>query len=852
MTAQDAMPHGPLARPHALGWPTKLIGGVAALKTLIGLVLVTPLAPAVIDRGLLGRQAAFHGLPFLIPGLILLLANGRQCRTASLGIALILFGSRYVSAAVGLLAGPLPMLRILVDVSPVLFLPYYLGRFLLEFPQPRVTTRARWLHVATRIAAGFGLVEFVAVSSRGLTGGWTTPPFIYELLAGRADSRIIPLAMFGLTLLILVLSVQRLRGLLPDDRRRHQRLFIGWIMLIAPLAFWLTQLAFFSRAVGNTVVPNGPWRIVNLILTVVLLLAPSVITYRALAGRSWQMREVLRRSVHTALDIRWLLPLAAVPLMIVAGIAYTRQDQPVAAVFSRATIAWLLVSGAAAALLLQRRRLLSAFDWWFFREHYDADQMLFDLTHAFRRSRGIDELVAHLTSGIDRALGPYRVVVLVRDESATQFVPLFGSAEPLPASALLIDLLSKGDGVLDTPLTGGTSPLRWLPRDERYWLAECGARLIVPLKASDGALHALVTIGDRRSGREYSAGDRRWLIALAAAATLTIDANSKTATDPDSPADTWQVGLVQRHARALECGACGHIDDAAVARCPECGSAVAPAFVPRVLFGKFRFEQRIGRGGMGVVYRATDLALERFVAVKMLPGATPEYSELLRLEARSMAAVTHRHLAVVYGVEGWRGQPLLVCEYMERGTLSDRLLKGPMATDDVLTLGVALADALAVLHTKHLLHRDIKPSNIGFDHAGVPKLLDFGLAHLLSTSTRLPEDLRPRERAGGTPLYMSPEALAGQEPARSFDLWSLHVLLYEAIAGRHPFRRETTDETVRAITRDTVPPLAPAPGVSPDRSVRLASYFAGARGRTADKRPLSATQAAAELRGLMT
>jgi serine/threonine protein kinase len=174
-----------------------------------------------------------------------------------------------------------------------------------------------------------------------------------------------------------------------------------------------------------------------------------------------------------------------------------------------------------------------------------------------------------------------------------------------------------------------------------------------------------------------------------------------------------------------------------------------------------------------------------------------------------------------------------------------------MSADDVLSLGIALAEALDVLHTRQLLHRDIKPSNIGFDQAGVPKLLDFGLAQLLSTSTRLPADLRPDMPAAGTPLYMSPEAVSGAVPTHAFDLWSMHVLLYEAIAGRHPFRRDTTEGTLRAITDASAPPLTVAGTLTPDRTARLVSYFAGALSRNTVERPGSAAEASTALRSLM-
>ena len=199
----------------------------------------------------------------------------------------------------------------------------------------------------------------------------------------------------------------------------------------------------------------------------------------------------------------------------------------------------------------------------------------------------------------------------------------------------------------------------------------------------------------------------------------------------------------------------------------------------------------------------------------------------------------------MYGVEAWRGQPLLVCEYMERGTLADRLSAGRMSTDDVLALGVDLAEALEMIHGRGLLHRDLKPSNIGFDRTGVAKILDFGLAQLVSSG-----DAHARSANAGTPLYMSPEALAGHTPSTRDDLWALHVLLHEAISGRHPFRRDDADEAVRAIRQAEAPRVAPT-DIPVERRTRIADYFQTALAGDPQRRPRAAAEAAKTIAGLM-
>lgn len=205
---------------------------------------------------------------------------------------------------------------------------------------------------------------------------------------------------------------------------------------------------------------------------------------------------------------------------------------------------------------------------------------------------------------------------------------------------------------------------------------------------------------------------------------------------------------------------------------------------------------------------------------------------------------------------------MLICEFMADGTLAGRLDKGPLAIAEALDLGIALAEALRVIHGAGLLHRDIKPSNIGYSH-GVPKLLDFGLAHLLEQASSL-ESRGPDSSDGsppeadqtgtvsrsrpfiGTPLYLSPEASKGRHPTEMFDLWSLHVLLIEAITGRHPFRGATIEDTVRRIRGADLGDAWTARPVPPS----LTAYFARALAQDPKERVRNASEVVEALRTL--
>jgi serine/threonine protein kinase len=281
------------------------------------------------------------------------------------------------------------------------------------------------------------------------------------------------------------------------------------------------------------------------------------------------------------------------------------------------------------------------------------------------------------------------------------------------------------------------------------------------------------------------------------------------------------------------------------------------AAVPQVVHGLL-VDRRIGAGGMGVVYGATDLALRRPVAVKTLPAVSLGHARQLRREARAMAALSHPNLATIYAVDVWRGTPLLIVEYLQGGTLRDALRDGPLAIARVLDVGVLLAGALAHMHDLSILHRDIKPSNIGFTASGVPKLLDFGLAKIVGAATSgtqadaTDHTSTPSDRAGasdpamliGTPAYFSPELAALHPPDTRSDLWALALSLYEAISGTNPLAGATPMETLERIAHTDVPPLD---SLRADCPPDVSRFFARALNREWEVRMASARAVEEEL-----
>jgi hypothetical protein len=835
---------------HAI---TRAAATLAAAKSAIGLAMIAvarqPIAGAATSLWLPLLDAVFGGT-----GLVLVIGGSKDHRVRSLGVLFLTIAAAFAD----------PLVRVgatgalgrwghgLSAVPPEAFFAFALWRFVWVFPDDPLRTRGHLLasrFLTTAAVIGVGLCAanaLLALSPAAFADGralaWVA------VFDRRVASGAFWPVLLGSAIPAIPYLIWKSHFEVIENKRR-----VAWFVL--GIAAGITPIIVTVIAAPLVPALRDPANrdAIGVVIYGALIAVIPITVYAVGVRRVMDVQFVLHRTIQRTLAQYAVWSASIVPLVYLLAQMYLHRDLRVTDLVSQ-SVAWLTVPLLGLLALTFREQLLAHVDRWFFRERVDSIEAVARLDRALRSARDIVEVAGVLTQEVDRLFTPRTVTLLLANEDGSEYQSVSRRMRPLSARSTVIELVRSTRTVLHLDLRVPGPVLRLLPVSDRRWLEQAGFELIAPLFGSEGALLALLALSDSRSELPYTKSDRATIAAMTSYAAMRIEYYCSKG----GPASLDGSLLPPLHAidvanqPAVCCSRCGAILTPAHESC-ACGGPTRPTALPSVVNGKFRMEQLIGAGGMGVVYLAVDLALDRRVAIKTLPALTPERARRLQREARTMACVLHPNLASIFSFEAWRDTPFVVVEYLEGGTLADRLKQGPLTIAAVVNLGIVLADVLDRLHGSGILHRDVKPSNIGYTREGEPKLLDFGLAGLfdpegdvVATLTLAGDDPPPMTfdsaaltltlKVVGTPLYLPPEAMRGAAPGPAFDVWSLAVVLYEAIAGTLPYAGLSGDEVLSRLADLVMPdvrestPTCPAnlaeflrKALSPDSSRRWAT-----------------------------
>jgi hypothetical protein len=555
-----------------------------------------------------------------------------------------------------------------------------------------------------------------------------------------------------------------------NERRRMRVLLAG--ALVGAAGLLMIGLAWIMESL-----PIAPG-------AVLILLFPLSFAYAIARHRLFDVRVIVRQGVRYALARGLVLSL--VPLLAVLLVAdlLLHGDQPLISIVRARGWIYAVLAAFAALAYVRRHRWLETLDRRFFRERYYAQQVMREVVDDVRRARSIEEAAPTVVARVGAALHPEFVALLAREagESRYHAVALAPSAHALPplsGDSKLVGLLR----LLDKPLQVSTADSGWLvqqlPAEETEFIDDARLDLLVPVALGGAGREALLVLGCKRSEEPYGADDLELLSAIAASLGMLLE---RPAPEPRS------------EAVLAECPECGRCYDGTVPRCIDDAADLAISGLGRTLANRYTLEWRLGRGGMGTVYEATDAALDRLVAIKVIREelvGDPDAAERFRREARAAAGFAHPNVVTIYDY----GVTDDTRAYLVMERLSGRTLREEMRVHGQLSLARTreilrdIGSAVAAAHRRHIVHRDLKPENVYLAREAdreVAKILDFGIAKFLPSAAAEPTAMTASGLLVGTMRYMAPEQLAGGDATPLWDLWALTIVAYEMLAGVHP------------------------------------------------------------------
>jgi tRNA A-37 threonylcarbamoyl transferase component Bud32 len=729
----------------------------------------------------------------LLVGLLVLFKRPRDLTAVAAGIFLCGLGTgsgylvfpnaaalwRILPLAVQWLAFP----AVLAGINGLPIAPMLL--FSLSFPKPMLHRRWAWIMLVVLtgpLLCATIIIDYIVMFApeRGIA---TLPGWLGAILVTDA------LVAFLAPMAILAVNYFTLREV--NEKRRVR------LVIVALLVFLADLLAAFVFSLSPKTLRLSALAISPLVFGLAQVPFTICVAYAVLKQRLFQVSFIVRQSLQYAVARGALL----IPIPILVGILIfdlvVHKDQPLGLLISSHGWVYALMGVVGIVAHKKQSQWMALLDRRFYREHYNAQQLLRQTVDEIRASSNLAEVAPKAVARIEQALHPEFVSILMRE--ATE--PLYRCIASAPPEVYPRGLSAEGKlmaafRLFAKPLQISLAESGWLkqqlPSEDTNFLREARIDLMVPIAIAPHGREALMVLGPKKSEEPYSGEDQELLSGIGSALALLLERPGTSALDGFE-----------------ECPRCGLCYESGMGRCTSEGAQLTRTPFKRLLTSRYRLERRLGRGGMGTVYKATDTSLERAVAVKLIREdlvTSSDAAERFRREAKAAAAFSHPNLVTVhdFGVDS-DTHVFLVMELLEGFTLRQRFeQQKKFAPQQILQILAGVCAGLEAAHENGLIHRDLKPENIFLAQSGageVTKILDFGLAKFLASpaSSSAATIDTVQGILMGTPQYMSPDQLNGGVASAAWDIWALAVITYEMLTGAHPFPATSVGQMHHAI-----------------------------------------------------
>ncbi len=692
--------------------------------------------------------------------------------------------------------------------------------FALRFPEPLPQPRfLRLLRILFYLSGELlwvtaflpALADLLDLSTRS---GLLPPPFpltqvdLWRPLAANALGAIVLLSAVP----VLIRNYRVLPD--PDSRRRLRWIAFGIILAGGPLIAGIPILAvlyLLGKAKGFDSVQS----LLNN-ASLFSALAPVTFAYAIVKHRVLGLRLVIRKGFQYLLATNVLRVILWLPVIaIVLDLAMHPDNQVRDLVLNRAWWLYLLLIVSAAVSLRYRNGLQLWVDRKFFRSAYEEEAILSELIDQMQECENADAVAYRVAEKIQANLQPSSVSVLYRRGSNGPFTLGYPPGQPIGLQFRGI-FNEQVQDALQAHRSARTFTEIADMLEERESISTDPLRnmLLTPVNSARGELMGVVLLGERKSEQPYSPRDRKLLQAIATQMGLVLEMLSlKEQVREEGRVRVEVLGRLDQEAiqLVLECPVCGTCYSSPSTHCEKEGAKLSLTLpIERIIDDKYRLEKRIGAGGMGAVYAASDLRLERTVAIKIMTGRLFGNNVALRRferEARAAARLQHPNIVAIYDFGSLRGGGayLVMQRIAGRSWRAETIRSGQIRPSRAALWVDQLCQAMACAHASGVVHRDLKPENVlvsaADDESERITVLDFGIAKLYSFEDRSEPELTSVDRVIGTYGYMSPEQRSGGTVDARSDIYSIGVMTVETLSNIRPPVTGASQEWIREALR---------------------------------------------------